>query len=65
MANNKYSIADLLYTPYLQLLTTTPEWNIVKSHKNVLAWWNRISTREKWLAVVKQDPSYKHVDTTA
>jgi glutathione S-transferase len=43
-----FSLADIMYAPYLQYLQDMHIDAIVTERANVLAWWKRISARPSW-----------------
>lgn len=52
LAGASFSLADLFYMPYFQLLTVTPEANLISSRPALAAWWKRISERASWQKVL-------------
>jgi glutathione S-transferase len=52
VAGEEFSLADVFFMPYLNLLFTTPEKKIFDQYPNVLAWWGRISSRPTWQKVL-------------
>lgn len=48
LAGEDFSLADVVYMPYLQYLQSTPAFELVKARANVLAWWQRVAERPSW-----------------
>jgi len=51
LAGAEFSLADLVYMPYLEYAMATPAREIVARFPHVMAWWNKISERPTWLKV--------------
>lgn len=52
LAGGMFSLADIAFMPYLGALVALGQGDIVTSRPNVNAWWNRISARPSWQAVL-------------
>lgn len=48
LAGETFTLADVCYMPYLGYLMGTPAKSLIEPHKNVVAWWNKISERPTW-----------------
>jgi len=58
MSGTEFTLADIVYLPYLQLLSTVPEWSLIKDRKNLLRWWEDISNRPAWKSVLAKQPAH-------
>ena len=48
LAGGEFTLADIVYLPYLEYLKMTPAWDAVTQRPNVMAWWQRCSERPSW-----------------
>jgi glutathione S-transferase len=48
LAGSEFSLADVCFMPYVEYVMATPAKEIVAKHRNVMAWWNKISERPAW-----------------
>lgn len=51
LAGDAFSLADVVWMPYLGYLAVTSGKDLVGPFPNVSAWWNRISARPSWKKV--------------
>ncbi len=52
LAGDQFSLADIGYMPYVEYIFACGEGELITSHKNVGAWWKRISERPSWKKAV-------------
>jgi glutathione S-transferase len=52
LAGDTFTIADIVYMPYLEYLMLSPAKETFEKHPHVVAWWNRVSERPSWRKVV-------------
>jgi len=48
LAGEQFTLADIVYLPYLEYLMATPQKVVMSKHGNVTAWWRRSSERPSW-----------------
>lgn len=48
LAGADFTLADIVYLPYIEYLTMTPAFASVTARPNVSAWWTRCSERPTW-----------------
>jgi len=48
LAGSQFTLADVFFLPYLQLVAFTPEKTLIESRPNVAAWFKRITERPSW-----------------
>ncbi|MDW8250769.1 MAG: glutathione S-transferase N-terminal domain-containing protein [Myxococcales bacterium] len=46
-----FSLADICYAPYVEYLVAGKQGDLISSHKNLAAWWARVSERPSWRRV--------------
>jgi len=54
LVGDSFTLADISFMPYLGYFLQTPEKDVVLSHKNVAAWWKRISERPAWKSITEK-----------
>jgi len=47
-AGDEFTFGDITFMPYVGYLLATPAKDLLADHKNVLAWWKRVSERPTW-----------------
>lgn len=52
LAGPEFTLADIVYMPYLEYVMSTPVKTAITKFPNVSAWWNKISERPTWKKVV-------------
>ena len=52
MGGNEFSLVDIFYLPYTQLLFRIGNGDLITSRPNVNAWWEKVSTRDSWKKVL-------------
>lgn len=52
LAGETFTLADVVYMPYIDYVMTTPARALFEPHAHVMAWWKRISERPTWRKVV-------------
>ncbi|NOK22834.1 glutathione S-transferase family protein [Corallococcus carmarthensis] len=45
LAGNDFTLAEVSWAPYMEYLFAVGEKDLVAPHKNVMAWWDRVSNR--------------------
>ncbi|RKH58032.1 glutathione S-transferase family protein [Corallococcus aberystwythensis] len=45
LAGNDFTLAEVSWAPYMEYLFAVGEKDLVAPHKNVMAWWERVSSR--------------------
>jgi glutathione S-transferase len=53
LAGDAFSLADIVWMPYVQYLFDKGVPELVTSRPNVDAWWRRVSSRPSWTSVTK------------
>jgi glutathione S-transferase len=53
LAGDAFSLADIVWMPYVQYLFDKGVPELVTSRPNVDAWWKRVSSRPSWTSVTK------------
>jgi len=48
VAGDQFTLADVFFMPYFNLLFATPEKTLFESRPNIMAWWKRVSERPTW-----------------
>nr|UHY14115.1 glutathione-S transferase [Closterium ehrenbergii] len=56
LVGDTFTIADLTHLPFTELLPAAGHWDLFTSRPNLLAWWERISSRPAWKKVQELDP---------
>jgi glutathione S-transferase len=51
LAGSDFTLADIVYMPYLEYAMQTPAKEIVGKYPHVTSWWNKISERPTWRKV--------------
>ncbi|KAH8819243.1 putative glutathion S-transferase II, GST-II [Xylogone sp. PMI_703] len=51
MAGDEFSLIDIYYMPYTDLLYKAGEGKLIDDRPNLKAWWERVSSRESWMKV--------------
>lgn len=51
LLGDTFTLADVMYMPYLEYLSMTPAMELVTSRPNVAGWWERIRSRPTWQKV--------------
>ena len=46
MGGDDFSVIDIFYCPWVNKLYQIGEGDLIESHHNVKAWWERVSSRE-------------------
>lgn len=49
LAGSVFTLADLVYLPYIEFLFACEQGDLITGHPLVGAWWTRCSTRPSWL----------------
>ena len=45
---DQFTLADICYMPYTEYAMNTSAKDLIMSHKNFAAWWQRVSERKAW-----------------
>ncbi len=45
---NKFSLADVVYLPYIEYLFAGKQGDLITDHKHIASWWSRCSERKSW-----------------
>lgn len=45
---NQFTIADIVYLPYVEYLFAGKQGDLITDHKHIAAWWSRCSERKSW-----------------
>lgn len=53
MGGDEYSLVDIMYMPTLHMLFKTDQAELLRSRKNLMRWWNEVTSREAWKTSVK------------
>jgi glutathione S-transferase len=48
LAGPDFSLADIVYMPYLEYAMATPAKDIFAKYPHLMGWWNKISERPTW-----------------
>ncbi|WP_163996117.1 glutathione S-transferase family protein [Pyxidicoccus caerfyrddinensis] len=48
LAGDTFSLAEVSWLPYMEFFVASGGADVMNKHKNVAAWWNRISSRPSW-----------------
>jgi glutathione S-transferase len=48
IAGSTFSLGDIFFMPYFQMLLNTPEGTLLSSRPHIAAWWKRVSERPSW-----------------
>ena len=48
LAGAQFSIADIVYMPYIEYLFAAKHGDLITDHKNLATWWTRCSERKSW-----------------
>jgi glutathione S-transferase len=48
LAGDSFSLAEVSWMPYMEFFVASGGADVMNKHKNVAAWWNRISSRPSW-----------------
>jgi glutathione S-transferase len=51
LTGDGFTLADIVYMPYLEYLMVSPAKATFEKHPHVVAWWNRVSERPSWRKV--------------
>ncbi|MFP2908234.1 glutathione S-transferase family protein [Pyxidicoccus sp. 3LFB2] len=51
LAGDSFSLAEVAWMPYLEFLVLSGASDAITQHKNVAAWWSRVSSRPSWKKV--------------
>ncbi|CAF1320572.1 unnamed protein product [Didymodactylos carnosus] len=59
LANKEYiagpfTLVDIFFTPYINMLLQLPEKDLIESRPNIAAWWKRVSSRPAFKKLYKQ-----------
>ncbi|MBA3539472.1 MAG: glutathione S-transferase N-terminal domain-containing protein [Deltaproteobacteria bacterium] len=52
LLGDQFTLADIMYAPYLEYGMLTDAKDRILAHANVAAWWNRVSERPAWKKTV-------------
>ncbi|WP_164007420.1 glutathione binding-like protein [Pyxidicoccus trucidator] len=52
LAGDSFSLAEVSWMPYMEFFAVSGGVELINQHKNVAAWWNRVSSRPSWKKVV-------------
>ena len=52
LAGDSFSIADIVFMPYIEYAMGTPAKEMFAKHPHVMAWWNKINERPTWRKTV-------------
>ena len=44
----QFTLADICYMPYVEYLFAGKQGDLITDHKNMAAWWGRVSERKSW-----------------
>lgn len=58
LAGDSFSLADVMYMPYLEVLGMAGSSDLIARHKHVAAWWERIRGRPSWQKVARPPPAH-------
>jgi glutathione S-transferase len=56
-SGNTFSLADIFFMPYFNLLLQTPEAHNLTSRPHIVAWWKRVSARPTWVKTLSYSES--------
>lgn len=45
---SQFTLADICYMPYVDYLFVAKHGDLITNHKNMAAWWNRVSELKSW-----------------
>jgi glutathione S-transferase len=48
LAGDSFSLAEISWMPYMEYFALAGGADLINKHKNVAAWWNRVSSRPSW-----------------
>lgn len=51
LAGASFSLAEVSWMPYMEFFAASGGADVINKHKNVAAWWSRISSRPSWKKV--------------
>lgn len=51
LAGDSFSLAEVSWLPYMEFFAASGGTDLINQHKNVAAWWERVSTRPSWKKV--------------
>jgi glutathione S-transferase len=51
LAGDSFSLAEICWAPYMEYLAVAGGADLINKHKNVAAWWGRVSSRPSWKKV--------------
>lgn len=51
LAGDSFSLADISWMPYMEYFAAVGGADLINQHKNVAAWWGRVSSRPSWKKV--------------
>jgi glutathione S-transferase len=52
MAGDEFSLIDIFYMPYTELLYQAGEGKLIDDRSHVKEWWERVSSRESWKKII-------------
>lgn len=61
LAGDQFTLADLVWMPYLEYLSRAGLDDLITTRKNVAGWWERLGSRPSWIKVGRtgeQPPSF-------
>lgn len=51
LAGDSFSLAEISWAPYMEFFAAAGGTELINKHKNVAAWWGRVSSRPSWKKV--------------
>ncbi|HZI12743.1 MAG TPA: glutathione S-transferase N-terminal domain-containing protein [Myxococcus sp.] len=48
LAGDSFSLAEICWAPYMDFFAAAGGADLINQHKNVAAWWGRVSSRPSW-----------------
>lgn len=51
LAGDSFSLAEISWAPYMEYFALSGGTELINKHKNVAAWWGRVSSRPSWKKV--------------
>jgi glutathione S-transferase len=52
MAGDEFSLIDIYYMPYTELLYQAGEGKLIDDRPHLKEWWERVSSRESWKKII-------------
>jgi len=64
LAGNSFSLADIVFLPYIQNFNLAGSFDLIESRPALLAWWERCSSRPSWQYAISGAVLEKQAPTT-